>query len=176
MINRFRGNLRRRDRKLLSYTSQSWYDMSDTRKKKEGRWDRDGVRTGIASVVSILPKLFQSRVPFENNKSISFPVYLLSSRAIYSSHTISSHQSVSTPLRARREKRERRSGTHVLISYNQTQQTNRFPCTRRHFQDAMTFRIEGTFQIAHVGVLFRVHFVVRENEFHWIDEEPHYWT
>lgn len=37
----------------------------------------------------------------------------------------------------------------------------------------MTLRVQRTFQVADVRVLFGVHLVVGENEFHRIDEEPH---
>lgn len=60
-----------------------------------------------------------------------------------------------------------------MISDDQTQQTDSFASTRRHLQYAMTLRVQRTFQVADVRVLFGVHLVVGENEFHRIDEEPH---
>lgn len=61
----------------------------------------------------------------------------------------------------------------MLISHNQTQQTNRLSRPRRHLEHTMPMRVQRPFEVAHVGVLFGVHLIVGEDEGHVVEHELH---
>lgn len=52
----------------------------------------------------------------------------------------------------------------MLVRYNERKQSHSLACARRHFQHAMTPRIKGAFEVAHVRILLRVYARIREED------------